>query len=332
MAPKRRVAVLSGGGVFGAGIAAMFLRMVQDYGYDFERIIGVSVGAIWAYFLAQAPAGRAALVEWARELVELLREIKGPRDVYRTRRCGRARLFMPRALGGIRALHDFTPLREMLARQVDEDLIRESGRGVTIGTVDFRALRYIEWTERDLPLLDRVVASASIPAAADPVIDRRAGLVLFDGGNLKIAPADSAFVQGVDEVVVFSATPMRLGPDALPHVVHEAVTFEEAARAGALWDVERAVTALCGAVIEADVRAAIKWNARVDKLGPQAAAAIGKRHVDVKVLALAEPRTHGCLDFTKANIWRLLDEGHRQGARARWVYPPPEWEGRPCWE
>ncbi len=160
--------VLSGGGAKGAFEAGAVFHLVVHRGCDFRDMSGVSVGALNAAYLAQAPSGSSSLQSLqaqSKGLVELWRGIRGPKDVLRERWLGLIRL----ALFGLESLNDFSPLRALIEREIDPDQLLRSGRRLRVGVGSFYDGAYRE-VEPNSPFLlspaqfrDYVFASALIP-------------------------------------------------------------------------------------------------------------------------------------------------------------------------
>ena len=163
-----RALVLSGGGAKGAFEAGAVYHLVVHRGCDFKDFSGVSVGALNVAYLAQAPVegnSLAHLQTQARGLVDLWRNIRGPKQILRGRFLGVPRLL----IFGTESLKDFTPLRKLVEREIKIDSLLHSGRAVRVGTVSFYDGTYREVMPTSPQLLepaqflDYVYASALIP-------------------------------------------------------------------------------------------------------------------------------------------------------------------------
>ncbi len=143
--------MLSGGGPKGAFQTGAAYHLVVDRGCDFHQFSGVSVGALNAAFLAQAPEAvntadsHARLVEQSEALVSLWDSIKGPRDVLKGRRLATLRF----GLFGLESLNDFKPLRKLLEANISLDKLAH-GRPVRVGVVNFWGGGYREIAARPL--------------------------------------------------------------------------------------------------------------------------------------------------------------------------------------
>src|SRR5215469_13995273 len=94
---EHRALILSGGGLKGAFEAGAVYHLVVQRGCDFHDFAGISVGALNAAVLAQAPPSEdeteshANLAHRSEQLVGLWESFKGPRDILRHHRFGTVR-------------------------------------------------------------------------------------------------------------------------------------------------------------------------------------------------------------------------------------------------
>jgi NTE family protein len=309
-----RALVLGGGGARGAFQVGMLLELVGTKGVDFTILRGVSVGALNAAFLAQAPRGKNAQESLAnlRAQVDKLhalwtKEIKGNHSVYAERPGGFAGL-----VAGADSLFSVKPLRAMIKKHVSLDALRSSGRDFAVGTVSLVSGEYHEWTPSDDDFLEKLVASTAIPVVF-PLV-RIGKDVLVDGGVRNITPLSSAFKAKPDELYVLLTS--RVVPDAtgdLPDSAvqpHDPKQWDEnwlGTKVGGLDVLERTLDILTDEIYLDDIRGALDWNrvaAAIDDLTAAASAAtvpspvrqtaaalraalkeVKKRHVPIHVLA-----------------------------------------------
>lgn len=136
--PERRALILSGGGPKGAFQAGAIYHLVVHRKCDFHEFSGVSIGAVNAAFLAQAPAStdaaesHAHLVEQSEALVSLWESIKSKNDAVKGRRLATLRF----GLFGTESLNDFRPLRRLLENNVTPEKLAQ-GRPVSVGFINF---------------------------------------------------------------------------------------------------------------------------------------------------------------------------------------------------
>jgi NTE family protein len=350
----RRALVLAGGGARGAYQAGMLEALVGTRQLDFEILRGVSVGALHAAFLAQAPVGPGSL-EALKGQVAALRalwteRIRGDGSVYRRRALGAAGLAL-----GADSLYTVEPLRDLLRGSVSPGRIRTSGRDFAVGTVSLVTGRYEEWGPESVGLLDRILASASIPVVFPPVRRERDREVLVDGGVRNITPLSGAFRRGPDEVWVLLTSRLLRDGDRLPDSGVPAHGYER-------WEDDALGTRVKGTDILArtleiltdeihldDIRGAIEWNEvlaaarRVEEAarGERAPKALGaalaglraatrKREVPLFVIAPREwyGPANDATDFDPERIARALEHGREVASDpGLWLWPPVEGSG-----
>lgn len=221
--------VLTGGGArsaYQAGVIRGIAELLSDAKWPFQVIAGLSAGAINGAFLASQ---RGGLGRTAGRLWEMWDGLE-PRDIFRTDRRSLlgigARWLADLSLGGLLGssrstyLLDTTPLRALLARELDPDALRQnldSGRlhafGVTATSyLTGTALTFFDGAKSLQPWqrntragvrrrvgVDHVLASAAIPLFFPPV---NIGGVFFGDGGLRLdAPLSPAIHLGSDRVV-----------------------------------------------------------------------------------------------------------------------------------
>lgn len=179
--------VLSGGGNLGAVQVGMLLALA-DRGIVPDLLVGTSVGAINAAYLAAgpSPARIGALAEiWSR-----IRR----RDVFPTS----VRTMVDAARGRSHALVDPSALRALLGRELPFRRLEDAPWPVAVVATEVTTGREVALTRGDA--VDAVMASAAIPAVFPPVtID---GHTLMDGGLVNNTPISVARRMGADLVYV----------------------------------------------------------------------------------------------------------------------------------
>jgi NTE family protein len=299
----RRALVLGGGGARGAFQVGMLQVLVGERGWDFAILRGVSVGALNAAFLAQAATEGDSLANLRQKVEELAalwsREIQGNHSVYGSRAGGFAAL-----AAGADSLYTVEPLKKLVARHLDLEALRRSGRDFAVGTVSLVSGRYQEWGPEDPQFLEKLLASTAIPVVF-PYVDTGSD-VLVDGGVRDITPLGSAFQAQAEEIVVLLTSrvlPERDG--GLPRSTVPEHTYRQwsdnwlGTKVGALDVLKRVVEILTDEIYLGDIRGALEWNrvlAAASQALPalrgkrrqaleEALAQVGKRAVPVKVLA-----------------------------------------------
>ena len=350
----RNALVLAGGGARGAFQVGMLLELIQRQGMDFQILRGVSVGALNAALLAQAPTdppgqSQAELRRKCQDLEKLWREeIQGSQSVYRKRWGGFAGLAL-----GADSVYGLEPLRRLLIKHLSAEALRTSGRDFRVGVVSLAQGTYGEAAPADPLFLEKVLASASIPVLFPFVkINTPEGRdVLVDGGVRNITPLSSAFRARPEAVYVLLTSKLRRNGNALPDTGVEAQPPDA-------WDdnwlgtkvsgfdvLERTVEILTDEIYLDDLRVALLWNEVIGsveelaQLSPAAAAPAGlvarverlrgslkgKKQVPIYVLAPHQlfGADNSATNFDPAAIANAIEHG-RQIARdpALWLWPP----------
>ncbi|WNM23483.1 patatin-like phospholipase family protein [Demequina capsici] len=180
--------VLGGGGVRGAVEIGM-LQALFEAGIQPDLIVGTSIGAINGAAVAADPS--MAVVErltdaWASPAASA---VYGDSWMRQLQRLATSRIH----------LNDPEPLRELIAAMVGHDARFEDLRvplAVCAASIERAAER---WFDQG-PLIDAVLASASVPAALPPTwID---GEHFVDGGLVNSIPLGEAITRGATEVYV----------------------------------------------------------------------------------------------------------------------------------
>ncbi len=348
----KRALVLAGGGARGAYQVGMLQELVGKQGLDFQVIRGVSVGALNAAFLAQAPT-RGNSVEELKKRVNGLHEfwvseIKGNHSVY-AERGGFLGI-----VAGADSLYSLEPLRRLLKKHVKLKALRNSGRNFAVGTVSLVSGRYAESTPTHKGFFEQLLASASIPFIF-PYIDLKSDKeVLVDGGVRNITPLSSVFATEPDEIYVLLASRLiRMGRNLPPSGVqeHEYDQWDDnflGTKITGLDVLKRAVEILTDEVYLDDIRGALHWNEVVESIHAvqrasrphqlptevgQAIAQLGesltrvkKRAVEVFVLAPQEwfGDENKSTEFSPKLIQEAIAHGRAVATdRKRWLWPPP---------
>lgn len=273
----KRALVLGGGGARGSFQVGMLHSLVIECGLDFQIIRGISVGALNAAFLAQAPSGGsqadslAALQQKVIELEQLwLSEIKGNHSVYAERPGGVVGL-----AAGADSLYSLEPLKRLLQKHLSLAALRNSGRNFRVGTVSLLTGLYHEWGPDDPVFLDKVLASASIPVVFPFVKSKAPKDILVDGGVRNITPLSTAFDAEPDEVYVLLTSRLIRGSgmrSGLPESGVQEQPFEQ-------WDdswlgtkvsgfdvLKRTIEILTDEIYLDDIRGALQWNSVLEAI------------------------------------------------------------------
>lgn len=353
-----RALLLAGGGARGAFQVGMLQELVVNQGLDFHTLRGVSVGALNAAFLAQAPAGPSSLAELAKQVDALhslwTTEIQGNDSVYE-KRAGMLALAL-----GADSLYSLEPLKALIAKHISLDSLLAARRDFAVGAVSLVSGKYDEWTPRRSPgdFMERFLASASIPVAF-PFVDIAAARdVLVDGGVRNVTPLTSVFRARPDEIWILLASRIDPKVEGLPDSAVEEHDYEQwqdnlvGTKVSGFDVLARTLDILTDEVALDDIRGALSWNtvaAAIERLAafhdgapPQVAAeiraaqdALGKvkkRSVPIFVLA---PRVwfdednpekgsrNPSTEFSPPLIAKAIAHGRAVAADRRlWVWPP----------
>jgi len=341
-----RALVLGGGGARGAFQVGMLLELVGTQGLDFTILRGVSVGALNAAFLAQAPVGttpQQSLTNLRAQVDKLhtlwTKEIKGNHSVYAERPGGFAGL-----VAGADSLYSVKPLRKLIAKHLSLDALRSSGRDFAVGTVSLVSGEYSEWTAADDDFIERLVASTAIPVVFPLVRVKKPKDVLVDGGVRNITPLSSAFKAKPDELCVLLTSRLIRKPNGeLPDAAvmpHDPKQWDEnwlGTKVSGLDVLKRTIDILTDEIYLDDIRGALDWNrvaAAIDDLTAAASTAaptavrktatalraalkeVNKRHVPIHVLAptIWYGNDNSSTEFDPARIKVAIEHGKKTAA------------------
>lgn len=203
MAPRTATLVLSGGGAKGAFQVGAERILREEHGYRWDRVFGVSVGALNATLIGQGEY---------RRLLDVWRSIR-EQDVYRKFSWFGVGLRI--ALLKRRGMYDNRPLRATLERHAAGrpfEIPVHVGR-VSLVTGDYELVR-----ENDPGFLDAVWHSTTMPVIWEPVGER----AWVDGGVRNVTPLGDALKHEPEEIVVIECDSGRLEASEPPGNILEA--------------------------------------------------------------------------------------------------------------
>ncbi|HUO76371.1 MAG TPA: patatin-like phospholipase family protein [Thermodesulfovibrionales bacterium] len=266
----KRALVLAGGGARGAYQVGMLQELVIHKEIDFQIIRGVSVGALNAAFLSQAPVAGDSLENLKKKIEDLhalwTNDIKGNDSVY-AERGGFAAI-----LAGADSLYSLDPLRGLINEHVMLDNLRNSGRDFKVGTVSLVSGRYKEWAPDEIDFIDKLVASASIPVVFPFVDFKSAEDVLVDGGVRNISPLGSAFKTLPDEIYVLLTSRLVKSDGGFPESGVQEQNYGQwsdnwlGTKVNGLDVLKRTIDILTDEIYLDDIRGALKWNEVIRKI------------------------------------------------------------------
>lgn len=197
-----RALVCSGGGVKGSWECGVLKYLLGDKQIQYDVLAGVSVGALNTAFLAQFQNGKEQ--EAIRKLEDLWLSINNSTI---------KSFHFPPYISALwkSGLYSTKPLRKLVEKNLDADSIFLSGKLLRIGATSLNTGIYKVWTEKDVDIVDGVMASSSFPVFFDAVNIK--GEDFVDGGVRNITPLKEAIDAGADEIDVVLASAKDIGID-----------------------------------------------------------------------------------------------------------------------
>ncbi|QSQ28107.1 patatin-like phospholipase family protein [Pyxidicoccus parkwayensis] len=197
MTDRPATLVLSGGGAKGAFQVGAERVLREVHGFQWERVFGVSVGALNAAMVAQ---------QAYKELNDIWLNIRES-DVYRKFPWPviALRIGLLRKLG----LYDGSPLRDLVYKHA-------AGRPFVVpahvGRVSLVSGLYEQVSSDSKEFLDAVWHSATMPVIWEPI----GANAIVDGGLRNVTPLGDALEFGPTEIVVLSCSSPRIEPAKAP--------------------------------------------------------------------------------------------------------------------
>lgn len=192
-----RALVLSGGGSKGAYQAGALKYIIGELGVVYDAFCGVSVGAINSAFLAMFKYGEEQDSSFV--LADLWEKLDNSKIYKRWFPFGRWHAIWKKSF------FDSTPLHELLKGKLDLEVIRKSGKSVSVGAVSLSSGKYTIFDQSSDHFIDAVIASASFPGMLTPVSFM--GQLWTDGGVKEISPIKKAVELGADVIDVIITNP-----------------------------------------------------------------------------------------------------------------------------
>jgi NTE family protein len=185
--------------------------LIFNRGLDFEILCGVSVGALNASFLAQAPFDAihpdVSLANLKNTFITLrhlwLKEITGNKSVYLKKPGVEAGIVL-----GADSVYDPDPLRKLLKKYLNPKSLAKSNRILRVQYVSLETGELKTANNKSPKILDHVLASGTMPYYFPPVKIRKEHLV--DGGIRDITPLGQAFQAGAEAIYVIYASPFQV--------------------------------------------------------------------------------------------------------------------------
>lgn len=175
------------------------LQALYEHGIRADLLVGTSIGALNAAFIASRPQTLATATELGRVWRSLQRE-----DIFP--------VSLSALVGGLTGRRDhLVPergLRQLVRRYLEFDDLRDASVPLGLVTFDLNEGRELLLTEG--PAVDAVAAAASIPGVFPPV--RLGERLLIDGGVINNTPISHAVALGAERIYVLSTQDPRRPP------------------------------------------------------------------------------------------------------------------------
>lgn len=276
-----KVAILSGGGTFGAYEVGCLKAISQHESIQYNGYYGVSIGALNGAFLAQY----SDICESVKKLENIWRSLTQLK-VYKRR-------FPFGVCHGLcnTGIYDTTPQIEILATHFDRQRVIESGHTLQVFAVSLQREELRSWNEKDIDITAGIRASAAFPIMFPAVsID---GEQYVDGGVISTTPLRSALIDGAESIDIF-LTFNRKDRKLLNN--HVSSVFGAGIRI---------LETMINAIMRLDIKLALAYNELAGSPGYE-----DKRKATIRIF---EPRSDlpgGPLDFDSAQIASLIDTGY----------------------
>lgn len=278
MSTRPATLVLSGGGAKGAFQVGAEQVLREQGGFTWERVFGVSVGALNGALIAQAAYGL---------LAEVWRSIK-EQDIYK--KAGWLKVAWRIAIQHKTGLYDGSPLKKTIDKYV-------TGRPFKVpfhaGRVSLTSGQYELVASTAADIYDAIWHSATMPVIWEPIGPK----AYVDGGLRNVTPLGDALRFHCTEVVVITCDPAEITEAARPRDILAAL-----------------VRSLTEITINEIFRNDLREFVRINRLVTQAAAkgvaladhtGAAYRHCPITIF---HPTQHlgDTLDFSRATTeWRL---------------------------
>jgi NTE family protein len=204
---KKRALVLSGGGSKGAYTVGV-VKALLEAGHSWERVAGVSVGALVSTWLAMAKPEDQA--EAYQGLLDIWYGIKGNKTIYKPWAPWVLTYVWSLWKGGI---YNMKPLRNILAKGVDLQKLAASGVKFSVGVVSLNTGKYKSVVLSDSLVnpqaVDWIWASTIFPVLFPPV--PIGGEEWVDGGVRDVIPIKDVLEDNPDEVDIVITSPIDAG-------------------------------------------------------------------------------------------------------------------------
>ena len=197
--------VHSGGGANGAWGLGVMKYMIDVLGFDWDIVVGTSVGALNGAGMAMYSKGQAE--EALTNLLRIWSEVT-PDQIYK-------HWWPGGTLGDLvgllwkNGIYNTKPVQEFVARNFDQAKLAASDRELAVATVNLNSGNLTFFDDQDPLILKGILASSSYPVFFQPVkIDAS---WYSDGGLVEIVPLREAVRRGATLIDVIVCQPEHEG-------------------------------------------------------------------------------------------------------------------------
>jgi NTE family protein len=208
-------ALVLGGGSLKGAFQVGAIKAVLEEGFTPEMIYGVSVGALNSTYLVNA-AGKEFIekneIDWPRLGYQLMsmwiKNIRQPQDVALLR--SRVSMGVNTLMSRYDGLLDPTPLHNLMRRNVDQFILRNSPVKIKVGAVNITTGELVFASPDDEYFMEYVRASSSLPMLMPAVPIGGLTEKFLDGGLRVVAPIHQAIQDGAREIVLIACHAKQL--------------------------------------------------------------------------------------------------------------------------
>jgi len=192
---KKRALVLSGGGNRGSFELGVLKYLINEKGYRYDTLIGVSVGALNASFLSQYD--KKDQDKGVIELEKLWRSIE-QKDIFNPWDNSYFKTAIYSLTGKKPSILDNAPLKKLIEKTSFRDFNKLDVK-LLVGVTELYTSKFLVIDNHNLQIKDYIRASASIPIIFQPIEIN--GIQYVDGGIRNNTPLKSILETGEYEYV-----------------------------------------------------------------------------------------------------------------------------------
>jgi len=282
-----RALVLSGGGVKGAYQVGALKNLVQERGYSYDILCGISVGALNCSFLSLFNKEQES--EAVDKLSNFWQTINNNTIFKRWFPFGRVHALW------LQSLYNSQPLIDLIRSEIDVKKVRATERKVAVGATSLTTGKFRVFTQDDDAFADGVLASSSFPSGLKPIM---IGDELYtDGGVKHITPLAQAIKLGADEIDMVICSPAM-------------TTAKYNNGSNTITLALRTIDLMTDEIITADLKLAQLYN-KLAKLDPLS----NKKFVKINLIRPDHDLTEDSLNFDHDSIMSMIKQGYEDAVK-----------------